>query len=67
MSNFIVVIFPTETQADEGKKALKELQDEGKLMIHGVALIHKGTDGKVSMKDEAEGSASWDGGRYSRR
>ncbi len=53
MSNFIVVIFPTETQADEGRKALKELQDEGKLTIHGMALIHKGTDGKVSMKDEA--------------
>ena len=52
MSNFIVVIFPTETQADEGKKALKELQDESRLMIHGVALIHKGTDGKVSMKDQ---------------
>ena len=54
MSNFIVVIFPTETQADEGRKTLKELQDEGKLTIHGMALIHKETDGKVSMKDEAE-------------
>ena len=54
MSNFIVVIFPTETQPDEGRKALKELQDEGKLMIHGMALIHKGADGKVSMKDEAD-------------
>jgi uncharacterized membrane protein len=53
MSNFIVVIFPTETQADEGRKALKELQDEGTLAIHGMALIHKGTDGKVSMKGEA--------------
>lgn len=53
MSNFIVVVFPTETQAHEGRKALKELQDESKLAIHGMALIHKGTDGKVSMKDEA--------------
>jgi uncharacterized membrane protein len=54
MSNFIVVIFPTETQADEGRKALKDLQDEGKLTIHAMALIQKGADGKVSMKDEAD-------------
>jgi uncharacterized membrane protein len=53
-SNFIAVIFPTKTQADEGRKALKELQDEDKLTIHGMALIHKGADGKVSMKDEAD-------------
>ncbi len=53
MSNFIVVIFPTETQADEGRKALKELQGEDKLTIHGMAIITKRTDGKVSMKDEA--------------
>ena len=53
MSNFIVVIFPTETQADEGRKALRELQDEGKLTIHGMAIITKRADGKVSMKDEA--------------
>src|SRR6187402_1694786 len=53
-SNFIVVIFPTEKQADEGRKALKELQDEDKLTIHGMAIITKRTDGKVSMKDQAD-------------
>lgn len=53
MSNFIVVIFPAEAQADGGRKALQELEDEGTLAIHGMALIHKGTDGKVSMKGEA--------------
>jgi len=54
VSNFIVAIFPTEKQADEGRKALKELQDEGKLTIHGAAIITKRTDGKVSMKDQAD-------------
>ncbi|KIO49518.1 DUF1269 domain-containing protein [Nitrosospira sp. NpAV] len=53
MSNFIVVIFPTEKQAYEGRKALRELQDEAKLTIYGMALINKGTDGNVAMKDEA--------------
>jgi uncharacterized membrane protein len=37
VSNFIVAIFPTEKQADEGRKALNELQDEGQLTIHGMA------------------------------
>lgn len=54
MSNFIVVVFPTEKQADESRKALKELQEEGKLTIHGMAIITKQTDGKVSMKDQAD-------------
>ncbi len=54
MSNFIAVVFPTEKQADEGRKALKELQEEGKLTIHGMAIITKQTDGKVSMKDQAD-------------
>jgi uncharacterized membrane protein len=53
MSNFVVVIFPAETQADEGRKVIKELQDEDKLTIHGMAIITKRTDGKVFMKDEA--------------
>lgn len=53
MSSFIVAIFPTEKQAGEGRKALRKLQDEGKLALHGMALISKGTNGKISMKDEA--------------
>lgn len=52
MSSFVVAIFPTEKQAYEGRKALGKLQDEGRLALHGMALIHKGTDGKVSIKDE---------------
>jgi uncharacterized membrane protein len=54
VSNFIVVVFPTQKQADESRKALKELQEEGKLTIHGMAIITKQTDGKVSMKDQAD-------------
>ncbi|MBN9132103.1 MAG: DUF1269 domain-containing protein [Nitrosospira multiformis] len=57
MSNFIVVVFPTEKQAGEGRKALSELQDEGQLTIHGMAIIIKQTDGKVSMKDQADGAS----------
>lgn len=52
MSNFVVVIFPDWNQASEGRKALKELQDEGRLAIHGMALISKDTDGKVSAGGE---------------
>ncbi len=54
MSNFIVVIFSNEPQAYEGRKALKDLQDNGDLSIHGMALITKAPDGMLSVKDEAD-------------
>ena len=54
MSKYIVVVFSNESQAHKGSKALKELQEQGSLNVHGMALITKEADGKLSLKDEAD-------------
>lgn len=54
MSKFVVVIFPNETKAYEGTRALKELHAEGSLAVYDMAVVTKGADGKLSVKDAAD-------------
>lgn len=54
MSKYIVVTFPDETKAYEGKRALGELHAEGSLTVYGTAVIAKEKDGRISIKDAVE-------------
>jgi uncharacterized membrane protein len=51
MNKFIVVIFPSESQAYEGAKVIRDLHDEGNLFVYGMAVVAKEPDGKLSVKD----------------
>jgi len=54
MSKFVVVIFPNEAKAYEGTRALKELHAEASLAVYAVAVVTKGADGKLSVKEAAD-------------
>lgn len=54
MSKFIVVVFPDETHAYQGTRALKDLHAEGSLALYGMAVIAKDKEGKVSVKEAAD-------------
>jgi uncharacterized membrane protein len=54
MSKFIVVIFPGESQAYQGTRALKELHAEGSLSVYGMAVISKDAQGNLSVKEAAD-------------
>lgn len=54
MSKFIVVIFPDETKAYEGKRALHELDAEGSLTLYAMAVLAKDASGNVSVKETAD-------------
>ena len=54
MSKYIVVIFPNETKAYEGTRALKELHAEGSLTVYGMAVIAKDADAKLSVRQAAD-------------
>jgi len=54
MNKFIVVIFPDEAKAYEGARALKELHAEASLALYGVAVVTKGADGKLTVKQAAD-------------
>ncbi len=54
MSKFVVVIFPDEAKAYEGTRALKELHAEASLAVYGMAVVTKGADGKLTVKQAAD-------------
>jgi uncharacterized membrane protein len=54
MSKFVVVVFPGETQAYQGVRALKELHLEGSLTLYGMAVVAKDAKGTLSVKDAAD-------------
>lgn len=54
MSKFIVVVFPDETTAYQGKRALYELMNEGSLALYGVAVVGKDLEGNASVKETAD-------------
>jgi uncharacterized membrane protein len=54
MSKFVVIVFPNETRAYEGNRALKELHAEGNLTLYGTAVIAKDAAGKFSVKETAD-------------
>lgn len=50
MEKMLVVIFDDEKKAYEGSSALLQLDGEGSLTIHSEAVISKGADGKLTVK-----------------
>ena len=54
MSKFIVVTLPSEAKAYDATRALRELHTEGSLTVYGVAVVAKGNDGKVALKEAAD-------------
>jgi len=54
MSRFVVIVFPNETQAYQGARALKELHAEGSLTLYSMAVIVKDAAGKLAIKDAAD-------------
>jgi uncharacterized membrane protein len=54
MSKFVVIVFPGETQAYQGTRALKDLHAEGSLTLYGMAVISKDAQGKIAIKEAAD-------------
>ena len=54
MSKFVVIVFPGESQAYQGTRALKELHAEGSLTLYGMAVISKDAQGSLSVKEAAD-------------
>ena len=50
MEKMLVVVFDDDKKAYEGSRALKQLDAEGSITIHGESVIQKNADGKVSVK-----------------
>ena len=54
MTKYIVVIFPKESQAYEGRRALADLHAEGSITVYGSAVIAKEQDGRISIKETVD-------------
>ena len=54
MNKFVVIVFPNDSRAYEGTRALKGLHAEGSLTLYGMAVIAKDSAGKFSIKDAAD-------------
>ena len=54
MSKFVVIVFPGESEAYQGTRALKELHAEGSLTVYGAALMSKDAQGNLSVKEAAD-------------
>ena len=50
MDRMIVVVFDSENQAYEGKKALQQLVDEGSIGLYAYAVLAKQPDGTATIK-----------------
>lgn len=56
MNKFIVVIFPSESEAYEGAKVIRGLQDEGNVFVYGMTIVTRGSDGKLATRDTPDES-----------
>ncbi len=54
MDKMLVVVFPTESAAYEGSKALSALDQEGSIVLYATAVIAKDAAGHVAVKQEAD-------------
>ena len=54
MSKFIVVIFPSETAAYEGTRALKQLHAEGTLSLYGMTVLVRETSGNLATRQAVD-------------
>jgi uncharacterized membrane protein len=50
MDRMLVVIFPNENKAYEGKRALQQLDSEGSINVYGYAVVTRNSDGTTSIK-----------------
>ena len=50
MDRMLVVIFPNESKAYEGKKALQQLDGEGSITLYAYAVLAKNADGTATVK-----------------
>ena len=50
MNKFLVVVFPDEKKAYEGIHALHELHDDGSITVWGTAVVQRGPDGSLEVK-----------------
>lgn len=50
MSKFVVVIFPSETTAYEGTRALKQLHAEGTLSLYGMTVLVREANGTLATR-----------------
>jgi uncharacterized membrane protein len=51
MSKFVVIVFPDEKKAYEGVRALNELHGEGSLTLYSDAVIQRGAQGSIDVKE----------------
>jgi len=51
MSKFVVAVFPTEKDAYEGTRVMKNLQAEGSLTLYGMVVVTKAADGKLAVRE----------------
>ena len=54
MEKMLVVVFDNEAKAYEGTHALRQLDAEGSIAIHGVAVVKKNADGTITVKHEED-------------
>lgn len=50
MNRMLVVVFDTETAAEAGARALRQLNNEGDITLYALGVIAKDADGVVSLK-----------------
>src|SRR6516164_778484 len=50
MDRMLVVVFPNEGKAYEGKRALQQLDSEGSISVYAYAVLAKNADGTTSLK-----------------
>jgi uncharacterized membrane protein len=54
MDKMLVVVFPNQSGAYEGSKALTALDKEGSIVLYATAVITKEESGRVAVKQEAD-------------
>ncbi len=54
MDKLVVVVFPNENRAYDGLWALEDLNNEGSIQLYAKALITRGADGKVIVKQKED-------------
>src|SRR6516225_5918279 len=50
MDRMLVVVFPNESKAYEGKRALQQLDSEGSISVYAYAVLTKNADGTATVK-----------------
>jgi uncharacterized membrane protein len=54
MSKFVVIVFPSESQAYQGTRGLRALHAEGSLTLYGMSVIAKDPKGAFSIKEAVD-------------